>query len=279
MRIGISSLAWDAAEDEAVAALLHAQQVEAVDLVPGRFFTGGIPTARLAAQVRNWWGQRGIHITGMQALMFGTTGLNLFADLQTRTAMLAHLENICRFGRDVGATRLVFGSPKCRDRSGLSDAQAQSMATSFFRRLGDVAAQYGVVICLEPNPPRYGANFMINSAETVQVVATVAHPAIRMQLDTGALAINGEDPEQVVRDYGAWIGHVHASEPDLAVLGDGAADHARTAAALVARLPAVAVVIEMLPAKQEAHLTAIRRALQVAKHHYCSSAQPAEPAP
>lgn len=274
MKIGISSLAWDAAEDKAVAALLHKQQVDTIDIVPGRYFAGGFPTAQKAAQVCNWWGQWGIRITGMQALMFGTTGLNLFSDPQTQATMLTHLENVCRFGRDVGATRLVFGSPKCRDRSSLSDEQAQSMATSFFRRLGDVAARYGIVICLEPNPPRYGANFMIDSRETAQVVAAVAHPAICMQLDTGALAINGEDPEQVVRDYGAWIGHVHASEPDLAVLGDGTADHARTATALAARLPAVTVVIEMLPAKQEAHLTAIQRALHVAKHHYCSGAQP-----
>ena len=35
MRIAVSSLAWDVADDEAVAAVLNALGVDAVDLVPG----------------------------------------------------------------------------------------------------------------------------------------------------------------------------------------------------------------------------------------------------
>ena len=266
MRIAVSSLAWDVADDEAIAAVLNAQGVDAVDLVPGKCFSAG------AEHVRAWWAARGIAITGLQALLFGTTGLNLFGDRDVQAAMLAHLEGVCRTGAALGAARLVFGSPKNRDRTGLSDEQALGAATSFFRRLGDVAGRHGVVVCLEPNPPRYGANFMTDSAQTAQVVAEVAHPAIRMQLDTGALAINGEDPEQVVREYGDLIGHVHASEPDLVVLGDGPADHGRAAAALRARLPDAVVAIEMLPAKNESSQAAVTRALAVAIRHYRAAA-------
>ena len=269
MRIAVSSLAWDVADDEAVAAVLNAHGVDAVDLVPGKYFAGGAATPD---QVRNWWAARGIAVTGLQALLFGTTGLNLFGDPAAQAAMLAHLETVCRAGAELGAPRLVFGSPRNRDRTGLSDAQALAAATSFFRRLGDVAGRHGVVVCLEPNPPRYGANFMTNSSETAEVVAATAHPAIRLQLDTGALAINGEDPEQVVRAYGDLIGHVHASEPDLVVLGDGAADHARAAAALRAWRPDAVVAIEMLPAKNEPRVAAVERAVAVAIRHYRTAA-------
>lgn len=269
MRISVSSLAWDVADDEAIAAVLNAQGVDAVDLVPGKYFSAG---ACAPEQVRAWWAARGIAITGLQALLFGTTGLNLFGDRDVQAVMLAHLEGVCRTGAELGAARLVFGSPKNRDRTGLSDGQALGAATSFFRRLGDVAGRHGVVVCLEPNPPRYGANFMTDSAQTAQVVAATAHPAIRMQLDTGALAINGEDPDQVVRAYGDLIGHVHASEPDLVVLGDGTADHARTAAALRTWRPDAVVAVEMLPAKNEARVAAVARALAVAIRHYRSEA-------
>lgn len=275
MRIAVSSLAWDVADDEAVAAVLNANGVDAVDLVPGKYFSGGDVAPE---RVRNWWAARGIAVTGLQALLFGTTGLNVFGDRETQAAMLAHLETVCRTGAELGAARLVFGSPRNRDRTGLSDEQALAAATSFFCRLGDVAGRHGVVVCLEPNPPRYGANFMVDSAQTAQVVAAVAHPAIRMQLDTGALAINGEDPERIVRDCGALIGHVHASEPDLVVLGDGAADHGRTAAALRTWLPDAVVAVEMLPAKNEPHVDAVARAVAVAIRHYRAEAPRKEPA-
>ena len=46
--------------------------------------------------------------------------------------MLEHLRAVCRIGAGLGATRLVFGSPKNRDRSGLSDAWHSSRRLAFF---------------------------------------------------------------------------------------------------------------------------------------------------
>jgi sugar phosphate isomerase/epimerase len=182
--------------------------------------------------------------------------------------MLAHLGHICRIGEVLGVSRLVFGSPRSRDRGALADEEVLGMAVAFFRRLGDIAAGYSMQVCLEPNPPCYGANFMTCSEETAAVVMAVSHPAIRMQLDTGAIAINGEDPEEIVREYAHLIGHVHASEPNLVVLGDAHADHAAVAASLRAYLPDQIVSIEMLASKGEASITAIERAVGVAIAHY-----------
>lgn len=269
MRIAISNIAWDVAEDEVVAALLNKHGIDAIDVAPGKYFPDPkVASADDITRVRDWWHQRGIAITGMQALLFGTIGLNLFGSNETQVAMLTHLAAVCRIGAGLGATKLVFGSPKNRDRSELADDLAQEIATAFFRKLGDIASQHGVLVCLEPNPPCYGANFMINSAETASIVAEVAHPAIRMQLDTGALSINGEDARQIIKEYAALIGHVHASEPDLVTLGDGGTDHAVVAEALRAYLPKQVVTIEMLPAKNGTNLAAMERALIVAIRHY-----------
>ena len=269
MRIAISNIAWDVSDDEAVAALLRQYRVDAIDIAPGKYFPDP-PQATSAdiGRVREQWARRGVAITGMQALLFGTTGLNLFGPPAVQTALLAHLDAVCRIGAGLGATRLVFGSPKNRDRTGLSEAQTEAMAVEFFRRLGDCASAHGVQICLEPNPPCYGANFMTTSAETAAVVRQVAHPAIRMQLDTGAITINGEAAEQVIADYAPLIGHIHASEPNLVVLGDGGCDHQTVGRALRAILPDCLVTIEMLAAKQEPRLHAIERALQVAIRYY-----------
>jgi len=273
MRIAISNIAWDVSEDRDVVSLLRRYDVDAIDIAPGKYFPdpSRVELANIQ-RVRDWWNALGIEITGMQALLFGTTGMNLFGSDSTQTRMLNHLNAVCRIGSGLGATRLVFGSPKNRDRTGLSDDEAVEIAVHFFRRLGDIAASHGVTVCLEPNPPRYGANFMTLSAETARVVSAVDHSAIRMQLDTGAMTINGESTEQVIREYALLIGHIHASEPDLVSLGDGPTDHAITGTLLKAALPNHVVSIEMLAAKDESHLSAIERALQVAIQNYRSDA-------
>lgn len=269
MRLAISNIAWDTSEDEDIAKLLKRYGVDAIDVAPGKYFPdpAKAPDEEIA-RIKRWWAERGIEITGMQALLFGTDGLNVFGSPEVQDAMLQHLTAVCRIGARLGATRLVFGSPKNRDRNGLNDEQAFGMAIPFFQRLGDIAQSYGVVICLEPNPPCYGANFMTTSTETAKVVRQVAHPAIRMQLDTGALTINGEDTAVVLNCSALLIGHVHASEPKLVPLGDGGTDHATVATCLRQRLPEHIVSIEMLATKNEPHLVSIERALGVAIQHY-----------
>lgn len=274
MKLVISNIAWDPVEDQSVADLLTRFDVDAIDIAPGKYFPE--PAKATAAdinQVKSWWAERGITITGMQALLFGTTGLNVFGSQDSQSALLTHLSHVCRIGGGLGATRLVFGSPKNRDRSGLDDEQTLATAVAFFRQLGDIAQANGVIVCLEPNPTCYGANFMTTSAETAAIVRAVAHPAIRMQLDTGALAINGEDPMQVLEDCAALIGHIHASEPDLLPLGDGKTDHVAMKAAIERHLPGYRVCIEMVATREEPHLDSIERALNIAVQAYCGEAR------
>lgn len=265
MRLAISNIAWDVAEDVAVAGLLNQFGIDAIDVAPGKYFAD--PAQAKDADIlatRRWWAERGIEITGMQALLFGTSGLNVFAVPDSQRAMLDHLRAVCRVGAGLGARRLVFGSPRNRDRTGLSDAQALEQALEFFWRLGEIAGEQGVCICLEPCPVRYGANFMTDSAETAQVVETLDHAAIRMQFDTGALRLNGESPEAVLQRSAAWIAHVHASEPDLLPLGDGGVDHRHIHGLLQQHLAQHLVSVEMLATREEPHLRSIERALSCA---------------
>lgn len=269
MRLAISNIAWDVDEDEQVAELLRHYDINAIDIAPSKYFPDpqGTSSADIL-KVKQWWSDRGFEITGMQSLLFGLTGLNLFGTESAQEAMLKHLGAVCRIGGELGATRLVFGSPRNRDRSGLSDDEALSKAVAFFRRLGDTAAAEGVWICLEPNPVCYGANFMTTSAETGRVVEAIAHPAIRMQLDSGAVTINEEDSEEVVSAWAHLIGHVHASEPELAPIGDRSANHVSLARSLAKHLPNAIVSIEMVATSHEPHLISIERALKEALRHY-----------
>jgi sugar phosphate isomerase/epimerase len=269
MRLAISNIAWDVAEDELMMQLLKKYHIDAIDIAPGKYFSDPVNTSNQdIIRVRQLWEKQGIEITGMQALLFGTTGLNLFGPTASQEAMLKHLEAVCRIAAGLGATRLVFGSPKNRNRSSLSDEEALAIAVPFFKHLGEIAQSHGVVICLEPNPPCYGANFMTTSEETVNVVMTVAHPAIKMQLDIGALTINSEDVAVVLKHHAHLIGHIHASEPDLVPLSDGKSDHVYAHAALAKTLPHHVVSIEMLATQNEPHPISIERALLAAIRSY-----------
>lgn len=262
MRISISNLAWDVSEDVDVLSVLKEFHVDAIDIAPGKYFPepGKATTADILA-VRTWWQDHGVDIIGMQSLLFGTTGLNVFGSQAVQEKLLAHLTDICRIGSVLGATRLVFGSPKNRDCSGLSATETERVAKTFFRRLGDIAADQGVIVCLEPNPVVYGANFMTTSSETYDVVADIAHPCIKMQLDTGAVIINQESIAAVVAQAKDVIGHVHISEAQLATVGDTFAGHAALADVLKTQLATFPATIEMLATKDESHLLSIRRAL------------------
>lgn len=268
MRISVSNIAWDPHDDPAVVELLEKHGVDAVDLAPGKYFEDFANTSDdQLVRVRRWWADRGIEIVGMQALLFGTQGLNLFGNPQVREHMLAYLGQVCRIGQGLGARFLVFGSPRNRDRSGLEDRAALDIACDFFRRLGDIAARQNTVICLEPNPPVYGANFMTDAATTAEVVRAVDHPAIRMQLDVGALTLNGESAAGVLSGDADLVAHIHASEPQLKWLGRCGTDHGPVASAVRRFCPDRIVTIEMLK-DGDSPLVGIDHALAFAQRWY-----------
>ncbi|WP_309093053.1 TIM barrel protein [Phenylobacterium sp.] len=264
MRLSVSNIAWDIADEPAAADLLTAAGIRCVDVAPGKYFADPAAVSDGEGErVRRWWADRGFEIVGMQGLLFGTAGLNLFSDDGT---MLRRLAQQCRIGRLLGARALVFGSPKQRDRGDLDDATASRVAVDFFRRLGDAAAAEGVVVCLEANPAMYGCNFMVRTEEAAAVVQKVDHPAVRLQLDVGAMAANGEDYSAVIETYASLFAHAHASEPGLAPPGDGEVPHDVAAVAMRRLRPDLTVTVEMVASPEG--LPAVQRAAAAVKAAY-----------
>lgn len=271
MRLSISNIAWDVGEDEEVVELLHQYGIDAIDIAPGKYFQDFVNTdLSEIRRVKSWWSDRGVEIIGMQSLLFGNPDLNVFGHKEVQLKLLKHLEGICRIGNGLGARKLVFGSPKNRDRSGLNDSEVEKIAVWFFKELAEIAKQEGVVICLEPNPTYYGANFMTTCHETSDIVRAVDHQCVRMQLDTGALTINEEDPFLVLETFGKLIGHVHISEPDLLPIGSGSTDHRNISLALHKYLPDLPYTIEMVATRDEPPLISIEKAINFGINHYRS---------
>ena len=97
MRIAASNIAWDVSEDTQVAELLKKYHVDAIDIAPGKYFPNPIAAEEKEIyQVKEYWENHGIELTGMQSLLFGTTGLNVFGSVDSQQAMLEHLAGVCR---------------------------------------------------------------------------------------------------------------------------------------------------------------------------------------
>lgn len=246
MKLSISNIAWSSDLDTSAASLLHERGVRFIDIAPGRYFAE--PTKATDAEIGHvafWWKTRGFAFAGMQSLLFGTRGLNVFGTKEQRGKMLEHLKAICHIGAILDARKLVFGSPRNRDRTGLSDAEAEALAQDFFLQLGDIAAGEGVTICVEPNPIIYGANFLTTTQEAFNFVSSLNHPAVKIQLDTGTMLENGESA-CVITKAASQIGHIHISEPHLSPVGGHRERHAEFCSAIKEIGYTAPVTLEML---------------------------------
>ncbi|UUZ47156.1 sugar phosphate isomerase/epimerase [Massilia sp. B-10] len=193
MRLSISNIAWELGRRRGGRRVAAARAIDAIDIAPGKYFPdpaaatdADIARAQLVAGARDRDRRHAGAAVRHDRPEPVRTGPGTGRHAGPPGRRLPHRPGL-------GATRIVFGSPKNRDRGGLSDEQALQAALPFFARLGEIAHRCGVTVCLEPNPTCYGANFMTTTADTASVVGQLGHPAIRMQLDTGALTINGED--------------------------------------------------------------------------------------
>ena len=216
MNLSISNIAWESRYDSEVASLLYNKGIRYVDIAPTKYIKdfSKIDFKNLE-RIKKFWSDYGISIYGIQSLFFGTKSLNLFSNFFVREKMLKHLECVCQVSKTLNAKRLVFGSPVNRNISSANGHNIEEIYTDFFRSLSEIAYKYELTVCLEPNPAIYNCNFMTDSRETSLVVKKVNRDNIRMQLDTGSIIINNENPSDICKKYKHIISHIHISAPNL----------------------------------------------------------------
>ena len=233
MRLAISNIAWDVDQDKDVAGLLQRLHVEGVEVAPTKIWPKPLDATREELRrYRRFWESRGIQIVAFQALLFGRSDLTIFDSEQRRHATLDYLGGIISVARELGATALVFGSPKNRSIGSLPADEAWAVAVEFFRRVGERAGEDSVAVCIEPNPPEYGCDFITNSREAVELVRAVGSAGFRVHIDAGALAMAGEQPDRALDHAFPYMHHFHISERHLKPIGTTGVDHAACAKAL-----------------------------------------------
>jgi len=270
MNLSISNIAWNINEDEEISKILNDYKINFIDIAPNKYFHEIINTNNQdILKVKNFWKRRNIQISCMQSLLFNTKNFNIFNyDEHSSGSILNHLEKIIIIADKLGAKNLIFGSPKNRDRGSLNDAEVLSKSKFFFKSLGDIALNYKVKICIEPNPSLYNCNFMTTTFETEKIIRNIDHEAIKLNLDIGALTINNENLDDVMIKCHDLISYVHLSEPNLILLGNSNLDYRKIIETIGKFLPDVTLSIEMLNFKDKSNIKNVENSIKLISKNF-----------
>jgi D-psicose/D-tagatose/L-ribulose 3-epimerase len=151
-------------------------------------------------------------VSGVQSLLYGHPELQLF-DQKCWEQLRRHLEKMIQIGGLLGADVAVFGSPKNRVKGGLDLNQAHELAQTFLSQLIPCLQANRIVLTLEPNSPDYGADYLTNYEEVIELSMRIDSINIKPQIDTGCLWMVGELPENAISQYVPH--HIHLSVPNL----------------------------------------------------------------
>ena len=151
---------------------------------------------------------------------------------------------------------------------GRDQIQVMDEAVNFFRRLGEVAFDQNTLFCLEPNAAEYGCDFIRTAREGLELVKKVGHPGFGLHLDAGIMTLNGEAYEQVLEECLDSLAHFHISEPQLALIGEGATEHRRIGSHLKKIGYQGWVSIEMRNGLKPSNLDSVQRALDFVQRFY-----------
>ena len=215
MKLSVSQIAWQPQELGTALELLAKHNFDGIEVAPTMLFgtnpytlDGRQQAKKIVAEIKQNYN---LIVSSMQSIWYGIQG-NIFGS--ERDFLLQHTRGAVLFASSIGAGNMVFGCPKNRI---IPDNTPDDSAIKFFREIGDFAAQNNTTLSLEANPASYGTNYMNTTADALDVVHRVNSLGCKLNVDFGTILINNEDISWLkgkVND----IGHVHISEPHLAVL-------------------------------------------------------------
>jgi len=226
MKIAISNIAWTAEEDEEVYAIMQEKGVKGLEVAPTRIWEKPYEQPQqIIEQYHKYINNKDIEIIAMQALLFGRPDLKIFDSREKRDETFEYLKKNIILGSQLGAKALIFGSPRNRIIGDMDRNKAMDIAVDFFSRLGDIALQNNVKFCIESNPEEYGTDFIYTTKQGLELVKEVNNEGFKLNIDVGAMTINGENYREIIEEVFPYIAHFHISEPHLKHISNTKTEH------------------------------------------------------
>ena len=178
-----------------------------------------------ARRVRGVVEAAGLVVTGLHWLLVTPAGLSVTdPDMAVRRRTFDVVRRLIALCAELGGSVLVHGSPKQRAVApGDTLATARNRLADFLAEVADVAAQHGVVYCIEPLSPKE-TNLVNTVAEATAMVREIGRPSLRTMIDCSAA---GKSETQTVEELiDEWlptglIAHIQVNDPNRRAPGQG----------------------------------------------------------
>jgi len=179
-----------------------------------------LPAATRAA-CRTAAADAGIPITGLHWLLAAPSGLSITsADPAVRARTLDVMQRLIGLAAELGAMRLVHGSPAQRQVAAAGDA---ARAEAALAAAAEWAGAAGVTYILEPLDAGQ-TNWATTIDEADAIVARIAHPSLATMIDVSAAGRGEATPMPAL--IAEWvprgrIAHVHLNDRNRRAPGQG----------------------------------------------------------
>lgn len=270
MELAVSSIAWTNEEEKAVAETLQRLGVKNVELALTKIWEDPTKVGYEEAQkVVKWWEGYGINVVAVQSMLFSRPDLKIFEDQNNRQECYEYLEKFIVLAGMMGIKRMVFGSPKNRQKGLLSSEAADVIAVEFFTNLANVARKNNVVLCIEPNATQYSCDYITTAKEGDELVRRINNEGFGLHLDTACMALAGDSLEESINSSIDIMKHFHVSSPMLEqVEYRKDIDHVSAASCLRKNNYVGYVSIEMRPGDNGTNCDRVEKAVNFAKTIY-----------
>lgn len=174
----------------------------------------------------------------VSAVNHGRQGRLLDPDRDEREQALAEFRQSVVDGVDLGASGVIlvphFDEPTLPDLTPYkSVVQLEyEMLHNHLRTLSDYVYAIGIDLYIEPIN-RYETHFLNTLADAIKVRRKIKdHPHVKLNADVFHMAMEERNSLQALREYAADIGHIHLSDSNRRLPGQGMIDFAAIAAVL-----------------------------------------------
>lgn len=269
MKIAVSNIAWQLAEEEAISLIMQTLEIRGVEIATTKLWSSPlVATKNEIEDYKHFWQSKNIEIVAMQALLFGRADLTIFDCAETRQETFKYLVDTIELGSKLGVKVLVFGSPKNRNVGNLKREQVDEIAIDFFGKLGNTAAKWGMKFCIEPNPQVYDCDFITNSHHGLELVNKIDSKGFGLHLDTASMTLSNESIQQALKQSFSKLCHFHISEPLLAPIGEGNVNHEVFAETLASLNYQGWTSVEMKAQHPISNNLNVAKALEIATKYY-----------
>ncbi len=165
-------------------------------------------------QIRQLSEQTGVEVAGIHWLLAHTEGYHVTdPDPAVRARTIEYMQDLVRFGVEIGGRMEVVGSPQQRDvRPGVTYEQAWAWFKEAMTACAQVPGAEHFTICIEPLAPVTNNNFIIQPEEARRMVQEINLPNVKVILDTYSMSRIGVDLPAEIRETGDLLGHYHCND-------------------------------------------------------------------